>query len=151
MKSEFYKFKRDENALFFEFQSVSKEKTINKVIAYTSFEHQPDIFNLALGDILESGEVSDMTISNNSDLEKIIATVVQTIFLFFEKYPKNFVYFKGSTDIRTRLYRIVIARELEEANQFFKIYGISNTLIERFELNRSYDSFVIALKNNNFI
>ncbi len=106
---------------------------------------------MALGDILENGEVSDLTVSNNADMEKVIATIVQTMFCFFEKHPECFIYFKGSTPERTRLYRIIISRELQEASKIFQIYGIIDSEITNFELNCSYDSFVIALKNKIYL
>ncbi|MDZ7933632.1 MAG: hypothetical protein U5M51_01380 [Emticicia sp.] len=151
MKSEFYNFSTNENALSFEFQSVSERKIVNKIVVYSPFPDNPQLFNLALGDILENGEVSDLTVSNNADMEKVIATIVQTMFCFFEKYPECFVYFKGSTPERTRLYRIIISRELEEANRTFQIYGIIDSEITVFERNCSYDSFVLALKNQNYL
>lgn len=146
MKSEFYNFRNNENCLLFEFQSVSDLRVIEKVIVYSPFEEDSSIYNLALGDILRNGEVSDLTVSNNSDLEKVISTVVQTLFRFFEKYSESSVYFKGSTPQRTRLYRIIISKEIEEAKKIFNIFGIIDTKIEKFELNRPYDSFVLTLK-----
>jgi hypothetical protein len=72
-----------QTAYFLSFKVLVNKKTINKVIVYSPFEENPDVDNLALGDILETGEISDLTVSNNSDLEKVIATVVQTMFRFF--------------------------------------------------------------------
>ncbi len=151
MKSEFYNFNANESALSFEFQSVSDKKIINKIVVYSPFPDNPQLFNLALGDILENGEVSDLIVSNNADMEKVIATIVQTMFCFFEKHPECFIYFKGSTPERTRLYRIIISRELQEANKVFQIYGILDSEITVFQLNCSYDSFVIALKNKIYL
>ena len=56
-------------------------------------------------------------------MEKVIATVVQTLFVFFEKYPDNDVYFEGSTLSRTRLYRIILSKELTDAKKVFVIQG----------------------------
>ncbi len=146
MKSAFYNFQSDDDLLVFKFQSVSKSKTINKVVVYSPIPNNTELYNLALGDILENDEVSDLTVSNNSDLEKIIATIVQTMFRFFEKYPQSYIYFKGSTPERTRLYRIIISKEYNEATKIFKIYGIFDEKLQPFELNCPYESFVIALK-----
>ncbi len=100
MKQEFYKYEIDKDCLLFRFESRSIEKTIQKIITYTPFPDNPEVYNLALGDILKNGEVSDLSVSNNDDMQKVMATVVRTMLRFFEKYPDNFVYFKGSTPER---------------------------------------------------
>ena len=149
MKQKFYHYKADTESLFFEFTSVSEEKTISKIITYSPLPDDPEIYNLALGDILLNGEVSDLTVSNNSDMEKVIATVVRTIFNFFEKHPENAIYFKGSSPERTRLYRIIISKELNEAQKLFNFYGIINGNLEYFSQNRPYQAFIITLKDDN--
>ncbi len=146
MKQDFYSYKFDNQRLEFEFESISQEKTIRKIIAYTPLSKNSDMYNLALGDFLDNGEVSDLTVSNNADMEKVIATVVQTIFIFFEQQPNSLIYLKGSTVERTRLYRIVISKELFEAQKLFDLYGELDNQFEVFVPNRSYQAFVIGLK-----
>ncbi len=115
MKQDFYSYKSDNQKLEFEFESISQEKRIRKIIVYTPLSENGNMYNLALGDFLDNGEVSDLTVSNNADMEKVIATIVQTIFVFFEQHPNSLIYFKGSTVERIRLYRIIISKELFEA------------------------------------
>lgn len=146
MKSEFYNFHTENNSLSFTFQSISDEKTINKIVIYSKVSDFPEIYNLALGDILDNDEVSDLTISNNSDLHKVIATVVQTMLIFFKRYPDNHIYFKGNTPERTRLYRIAISRELNEAKEIFDIYGIIDDILQPFQANHAYESYLVSLK-----
>ena len=43
-------------------------------------------------------------------MEKVLATVVQTLGVFFMEFEGAKVFFKGSTPSRTRLYRIIIAK-----------------------------------------
>ena len=80
-----------------------------------------------------------------------MATVIRTILVFFEKYPEKKVYIEGSTPERTRLYRIIIAKEINRIRDLFHIFGISNWKIEIFKPNGDYKSFVISLKNSNFL
>ena len=54
MKSEFYNFHTENNSLSFTFQSISDEKTINKIVIYSKVSDFPEIYNLALGDILDN-------------------------------------------------------------------------------------------------
>jgi hypothetical protein len=61
-----------------------------------------------LGDVDEDGNKSDLSISNNNDLEKVFSTVIHSLEDFFEIHPTSKVYFTGSSYSRTRLYRITI-------------------------------------------
>jgi hypothetical protein len=63
------------------------------------------LYNLAFGDKDHStGEIDDKVISNNGDSEKVLATVVATVYAFTDKYPETWIYATGSTKARTRLY-----------------------------------------------
>lgn len=147
MKQHFYKYLRDEDCLWFEFESVSKQKTVKKVVVYTPFQENSNVFNLALADAFPDGSYSDKSVTNNDDMEKVMATVIRTVLRFFEKYPTKMLYIEGSTAERTRLYRIIISRELSEIEKTFTVYGLleSDTVI--FQKNQNYNAFVIALKN----
>jgi hypothetical protein len=79
-------------------------------------------------------------------MDKVIATVIQTMFRFFNKRPDCLIYILGSTAERTRLYRIIIAREIDEANRCFRIYGIIESETEPSHPNRPYDSLVLKLR-----
>lgn len=83
-------------------------------------------------------------------MNRIMATVFKAILIFFEKYPNKLVYFKGSdeTGLRTRLYRVLISRELEHATKMFAIYGqLTEDSYEEFALNRPYIAFIFQLKH----
>ena len=147
MKQKYYNYLSDEECLWFEFESVSEQKTVRKVIVYSPFQNSPDVFNLGLVDALEDGSYSDKTTTNNDDMAKVMATVIRTLLRFYEKYPLKMVYVEGSTAERTRLYRIIISRELSEIENIFTVYGLSGSVSELFKKNQSYDAFVIVLKN----
>lgn len=139
-----YEFTSDAQHLVFYFESVSDQRTIKKVVHF--YEIQKGIYNLFLGDVDSKGQLSDISISDNKDMEKILATVVQTILTFFVYYPNQKVFFEGSTYSRTCLYRIAISNYLKEFNEIFNIYGTLNGIIEPFVSNKNYESFVISLK-----
>lgn len=147
MEQQYYKYLRDEECLWFEFESVSKQKTVRKVVIYTPFQDNPDIYNLALADAFPDGSFSDKSVTNNEDMEKVVATVIRTLLRFFEKHPSKMVYVEGSTIERTRLYRIIISRELSEIEKIFTIYGLLESDTEVFRKNQNYNAFVITLKN----
>jgi hypothetical protein len=74
----------------------------------------------------ETLEIDDKITSNNGDAKKVLATVVLTLYAFTGKYPDLFVFATGSTDSRTRLYRMGILNYLEELKKDFLVYGLTN-------------------------
>ena len=95
----------------------------------------PNFINLAFGNIDKNGEIDDHSISNNGDRNKILATVAFAVELYVNKYPKKWVYFKGSTHERTRLYRMAVGLNLEELTVKFKIYAEQEEHIVPFQKN----------------
>ena len=88
-----------------------------------------------------------MSISDNGDTEKVLATVVMAVYLFTDENPSAYILAKGSTPARTRLYRRSITKYLEQAEMDFNIYGIvSPTESEFFIPNKEYEGFVIQRK-----
>lgn len=148
MQIEAYKIIAAEDALTFEFDSISSSRVVRKVVVFGRFPDNPDVFNLALGDKLPDGSVDDLARTNNNDMDKVMATVVQSLFLFFDRHPTSIVYFTGSTQARTRLYQIIIAKELAVAQHLFTISGLRNGTPEPFEPNQPYDAFLLQ-KNNS--
>ena len=67
------------------------------------------MYNLAFGDYNEkTGQVNHIAVTNNGDSKKVLATVIQALYIFFNRYPTCIVIAKGSTKSRTRLYRMGI-------------------------------------------
>lgn len=61
-----------------------------------------------MGDIdTGSGEIDDLSVSNNQDTKKVLATVAKTVVDFIEQHPKAIV-MEGSTPARTRPYQMGI-------------------------------------------
>jgi len=91
-----------------------------------------------------------LSISNNGDSEKILATVVAAVYAFTDYYPNCFVYAIGSTKARTRLYRMGITKYLKEITKDFHIYGLHNNEWESFEKEIEYEAFLAKRKKRNF-
>jgi hypothetical protein len=141
-----YPFTVLEDGQRFEFQSISSDKIIQKVVEFRELE-MPDIYNLALVDIKQDGTFDDMSVSNNQDMETIIATVIRTIKVFLTFEPSAKILFMGSTASRTRLYRGIINKYFAEAEQFYEIHGITDWTNEPFQGHKTYEAFLIFLKN----
>ena len=56
------------------------------------------------------------------------------------------VFIAGSTPSRTRLYQVVIGRELHEIQNLFIVQGVTGIGTENFQQGKLYLAFVISLK-----
>ncbi|MFN3847876.1 MAG: DUF6934 family protein [Spirosomataceae bacterium] len=141
-----YKVTQNIDSQSFDFSSVSSKKTIHKKVIFTYIPDTDNAYNLALVDVIEDGLYDDLSVSNNNDLKEIIATVFYCIELFLNQNSKSIVIFTGSSDSRTRLYRIAISNNLE-VTQNFIIKGFIDDDFEIFRPNRNYELFSIELKS----
>jgi hypothetical protein len=137
----------EKSVKWYEFESIGSEKTVLKRVIFSAYES--NVFNLALLDVLDNGETSDITESKNKDLTTILATVISIIHDFFQQNPDCVVTFKGSEEKRQRLYRLVISREINQIKSNFVIAGLINGKVELFEPNKNYELFIIRKKYEN--
>jgi hypothetical protein len=123
MKYEIYhQLSTTDDLSIFEFLSIGKNGHITKRIEFTPTDI-PGIVNLAFGDINADGEIDDYSISNNGDRNKILATVAFASEVYLDRYPERWIYFKGSTEERMRLYRMAISLNWDELASKFDIYA----------------------------
>jgi hypothetical protein len=91
-KVEKYQLKSESNFTTFEFISEGPNGLIRKRIQFQSTS-TPNLYNLAFGDSNpETNEIDDLVVFNNSDSEKVLATVVAAVYAFFDKHPHAYVY-----------------------------------------------------------
>jgi len=148
MKLDKYELNAGSNFVVFEFISEGPQGAIKKLIQFTETTYI-DVYNLAFGDEdAKTGNINDLAISNNGDSEKVLATVVAAVIAFTEKHPDAWVYARGSTQSRTRLYRMGIAKYLSEISNEFEVYGQIQNEWEIFQLNVEYDAFLTQRKKH---
>ena len=132
--------------LTFEFNSIGPKGTISKVVRYTEINVH-GYYNLGFGDKdPQSSFISDITVTNNNDSQKVLSTVARTLYLFTERYPNVIVLATGSSLTRTRLYRMGITSNLAEIEQDFVVLGLTDSKWEPFRRNVTYHSFAIRRK-----
>lgn len=142
-----YQLKAESELILFEFVSEGPKGKIPKLIKFTE-THIENVYNLGFGDKHpETGEIDDLIVSNNGDSEKVLATVVSAIYAFTDKYNDAWVYATGSTETRTRLYRMGISRFYKEANKDFDIFGLLNNEWIEFKKGIEFDGFLLKRKN----
>ncbi|MEM9338162.1 MAG: hypothetical protein AAGA66_05495 [Bacteroidota bacterium] len=141
-----YEVRSGEQLEIFEFVSVGLNGRIPKLVQYSPTNYK-DLYNLGFGDKNSvTGLIDDSVISNNGDSEKVLATVVATLYAFTNKHKEALVYATGSTKSRTRLYRMGITKYLEEALNDFEIYGEVGGEWEEFQKNVEYEGFLVKRK-----
>ena len=146
MQLEKYELKSGEQLTVFEFVSVGSKGKIVKIVQYTPTNYK-DLYNLGFGDKnADTGELDDIVISNNGDSEKVLATVVATLYAFIDKHQDAMVYATGSTKSRTRLYRMGISKYLDEVQNDFVIFGELENDWEEFKKDVEYSAFLVRRK-----
>ena len=147
MKLERYQLKTSKNVKVFEFVSEGPKGRINKLVQFSETNLE-GFYNLAFGDKNSvTGELDDLAISDNGDMEKIFATIVAAVLAFTERNPGALVYATGSTPSRTRAYRMAISKYYTEITDSFKLLGETENDLEEFEKNKVYNGFVVVRKN----
>ncbi|RLD59728.1 MAG: hypothetical protein DRJ05_05975 [Bacteroidetes bacterium] len=143
-----YLYKSEEFMMIFEFVSEGPKGQIKKMVQYTDTGTE-NVFNLAFGDYNEKTKnINDLSIANNGDSTKVLATVASTVYAFTEKYPNAWIFATGSTAVRTRLYRMGITNNIEDIKADFDVYGLTtdtNTWVE-FIIGEDYEAFLITKK-----
>jgi hypothetical protein len=99
------------------FTSVGK----SSIVKFVDFSptRTPNLYNVGFGDLLPDGSIDDTANSNNGDMVKVLATVVQIIRDFTIQFPDIKLIFFGSTQERTNLYgRILTSYHADFSKEF---------------------------------
>ena len=132
--------------MVFEFISEGPKGRIPKLVKFSE-TNLKGLFNLAFGDKdLKTGSINDTIVSNNNDSEKVLATVVASLYAFMEKHPDSLVYATGSTKARTRLYRMGITKYITEVEKDFEILGQKENGWHPFKKGEDYEAFLVKRK-----
>lgn len=110
-----------------------------------------NVFNLAFGNLNKDGSIDDLTVNDNKDRNKILATVASVIYEF-TLGNDNLIFFAGSTPERTRLYRMAITINFEALSIDFEIFGVLKAVEAfvdvPFEKGVNYFGFLIKRKKD---
>jgi hypothetical protein len=147
MKNPKYQLKGENDLTVFNFISEGPKGRIPKLIEIKE-TNLKGFYNLAFGDKdLKTGKINDLIVTNNNDTEKVLATVVGAVYAFTDINPDAWVYATGSTEARTRLYRMGINKYLSEVENDFEIYGELGDNWCVFDKGTDFEGFVVKRKN----
>jgi hypothetical protein len=127
------------------FLSIGEKGTIPKVVVYEQVAE--NLYNLAFGDYdTITKEISDTVVSNNGDMVKILATVIQTLRDFLTVYPTTTTMIQGSSHTRTHLYQRIIENNLPEIETEFEVMALLNIEAqpEKPDFSKKYTIFHIS-------
>lgn len=152
MKLKKYPLRIDHSYKIFEFTSEGPKGKIIKLIIFERLT-EPFVFNLAFGDKCpKAGKLDDPVVSDNSDTEKVLATIAEAVFLFLNKHSGTNVYAAGSTPSGNRMYRMGISKYLHETRTNYDILGRNrDCTFEPYQEDKNYMGFAIRLKHRKFI
>lgn len=139
-----------DDSLEYRFVSSGTNGDIQMAV-YFEVTQLPGIYNLAFGNLREDCMLDDLAINDNKDRNKILATIVAIINQFTSKFPGVWVFFKGSTPHRTRLYRMVISVYFNELIIDYEIFGLKSGehfIASSFKRGEEYYGFLIKRKNH---
>ena len=143
-----YQLSAEKSLMVYEFVSIGPKGQIPKLIKFSE-THLKDFFNLGFGDKNpETGEIDDLTISNNGDSEKVLATVVSAVYAFTDQNREAWVYATGSTPTRTRLYRMGINKYYEKIIRDFYVYGLFQDNWVEFNKETDFEAFLVKRKTD---
>ena len=145
MKYPKYEYNADEDLHYYEFTSVGKNGEVKKVVEYSRMNLK-NFYNLGFGDYDEGRqEINDRIVTNNGDSLKVLATVASTVYAFLGRYPDAHIFATGSTEVRTRLYRMGITNNLVEIREDFHVFGLRHDeMFEEFIVGEDYIGFLIT-------
>ena len=151
MKKPKYLYRSEPFLKVYEFTSEGTKGSIKKMVQFTDTGME-NVYNLAFGDYNdETKSINDLAVTNNGDSLKVLATVASTVYAFTEKYPNAWIVATGSTNVRTRLYRMGITNNLAEIKEDFDVYAFTlDGNWEEFIVGEDYEAFLITKKDNNF-
>lgn len=128
-----------------EFYSHGRNGVVLKRVIFSK-TRASEFYMLGFGSVDENNEINDLTVTNNGDTEKILATIYDIVINYTDRYPDRMIYFEGSTPARTRLYRRAIGLNLGDLSTEFFIYGYYNDEFVPFEKNMVISGFLIKRK-----
>jgi hypothetical protein len=142
-----YQLNAEQDLTVFNFTSEGPKGRISKLIEIKE-TNLKGFYNLAFGDKdVATGKINDSIVTNNNDTEKVLATVVSAVYAFTDINPDAWVYATGSTEARTRLYRMGINKYLNEVENDFEIYGELGNNWCVFDKGTDFEGFVVKRKN----
>jgi hypothetical protein len=137
-----YTVKFDTDNDYYIFESIGRYGSIFKVVAFSKI--QSNVYNFGFGDYdIQTKAIDDKSISDNGDMVKVLATVIDIALKFLSENPLIYILIEGSSQIRTQLYQRILNTYYDDLIDSHEMYGFRNGAYESFQKNVAYESFLI--------
>jgi hypothetical protein len=137
-----YTVKFDEDNDYYIFESVGKNGSIFKVVAFSKIQY--NVYNFGFGDYdIQTKAINDEVISDNGDMVKVLATVIDIALKFLTENPMIYIFIEGSSKTRIQLYQRILNTYYDDLVNSHEIYGFKNGDFEEFLKNTFYESFLL--------
>jgi hypothetical protein len=148
MNLERYDYERKRTYKEYFFYSEGPKGSILKVVRFILVYGYPaSYYNIIMGDWnKELNDIDDLSVTNNWDAEKVLATIAAIILDFTGIFSNAKVHVTGSTSSRTRRYQIGVNKFYHEIEKLFYVYGRIGEQWTPFQKNTNYDAFFIVRK-----
>lgn len=148
MKMARYPFEKYTEKYYYDFYSMGPNGIVRKLVCFQLSDNIPfQTFNLAFGDANESSdEIDDRVVTNNLDSLKVLFTVALIVLEFLRYRPGVWIYARGNTSARNRLYRMWIGKFWNEIDQYFTVLGYIDGCHYPFEREINYEGFMFICK-----
>lgn len=149
MRQETYAFEKAGPNIY---RFVSKGKReVNKMVEFTPTA-QKMLYNLAFGDTDINGLLNDESISDNGDIIKVLATVIDIGRDFSSTFPGITIMFEGSTLRRTRMYNLMMRMYYHFFSIDFVIHASNKQtgyVLFETSFDQEYSTFYLKRINKN--
>lgn len=127
----------------FDFYSLGPKGSILKRIIYQA-TWVNNVFNLVLGDVdSKKNTIDDGIVSNNHDTQKVLTTIAQSIYFFYEKHPDAILMIQGNSKTRNRLYRMALSKYLPVILVDFEILCLINNQWISFHQTQQFSCMIL--------
>jgi uncharacterized protein DUF6934 len=142
-----YEYKKVRDLDLYEFMSEGPKGKIRKVIVYSLIDTEGGhaYYNLGFGDYRSASKrIDDLAVSDNKDLDKVLATVAATTVEFMRHHPGSRILIKGSTPVRTRLYQMQIAAHFQAISEIFDIQCLTKEQVwVEYRRGENFEGFLV--------
>jgi hypothetical protein len=127
----------------FQFTSAGKAGSVTRQIRFNG-QKDDGIYNLDLRDLPVTKKDDPGKVSDQGDMNTVLATLVQIIEIYTERYPRRSIRLKGDTQEKALLYRMALDHHLDDLCPMF-IINLEEHVSTSGD-NRSIDNITFLLK-----
>ncbi|WP_121354849.1 DUF6934 family protein [Flavisolibacter nicotianae] len=141
MKRNAYKFTKGAYGNKFIFTSSGTKGSVRKGVIFK--DEDDDVYSISMGDLDAHDQIQNFDPTGNNDARKVMATCADIIDYFLEQKPKATIFISGATDRLTKLYKMLILRELTPGAGYMAFGLNADSTYEPLDPNKEYEGYFV--------